>query len=457
MKMLKTSIAFAISSALLIGCSSDTDYVQPEEVKIATYNLSFDRATFQDLVTEMQIDPSVQATLVTDYLNNTIDASDRETAAKVIQIRNVAAVIQKNRPDVLMMAEFNNDGTGTDKSALEGFQKNYLSVAQSIEGAGGDANLEPISYPYFESYSTNTGLLNEFGFDLDNDGTPGTLPGDAWGFGFYHGQYAFALMSKYEIDTANTRTFQEFKWKDLEGATIPTITVCDDPSKFPTGMVCGDEWYTTAEWAEIRLSSKNHVDAPILIPTKDGTETVHLLMSHPTPPAFDVGKNIEQNAAEVDFWHQYIQNKSFIYDDSGKTGGLEQGKHFVMMGDQNLDPVDGDGISSVMLNLHNDSLVNQEVTNGSLYPTSDGAAEYAADKPLQHPQPSRITSNFGLAVDYALPSATMNIVDSGVYWPATNEDGRTLIFDSRIPDSNGDSKEISSDHRMVWIKADFSN
>ncbi len=96
MKLLKTSIAFAISSALLIGCSSDTDYVQPEEVKIATYNLSFDRATFEDLVTEMQIEPSAQTKLVSDYLDNTIDAADKETAAKVIQIRNVAAVIQKN-------------------------------------------------------------------------------------------------------------------------------------------------------------------------------------------------------------------------------------------------------------------------------------------------------------------------------------------------------------------------
>ena len=92
--MLKTSIAFAIFSALLIGCSSDTDYVQPEEVKIATYNLSFDRATFQDLVTEMQIEPSVQAVLVSDYLNNTISTANKETAAKVIQIRNVAAASQ---------------------------------------------------------------------------------------------------------------------------------------------------------------------------------------------------------------------------------------------------------------------------------------------------------------------------------------------------------------------------
>ncbi len=63
-------------------------------------------------------------------------------------------------------------------------------------------------------------------------------------------------MSKYKIDTDNTRTFQEFKWKDMEGAKIPTITLCDDPSKFPEGMDCGDDWYTAEEWEQIRLSSK---------------------------------------------------------------------------------------------------------------------------------------------------------------------------------------------------------
>ncbi|MCV5389083.1 hypothetical protein OFC62_30645, partial [Escherichia coli] len=105
------------------------------------------------------------------YLDGSIAAEDKTTAEKVIQIRNVAAIIQKNRPDVLMMAEYNNDGTGEDKAALEGFQKNYLSVAQSLDGAGGEANLEPIEYPYAESYSTNTGLLSDF--DLDNNGTAG--------------------------------------------------------------------------------------------------------------------------------------------------------------------------------------------------------------------------------------------------------------------------------------------
>lgn len=309
MKTIKTSIALLVGAALLSGCNDDTEYVnvQPKEVKIATYNLSFDRATFEALVSEMQIEPAQQTVLVTAYLDGSIAAEDKTTAEKVIQIRNVAAIIQKNRPDVLMMAEYNNDGTGENKAALEGFQKNYLSVAQSINGAGGEANLEPIEYPYAESYSTNTGLLSEF--DLDNNGTAGQMPGDAWGFGMYHGQYAFALMSKYKIDTANTRTFQAFKWKDMEGAKIPTITICDGSQKIPDGMKCGDEWYSAEEWDQVRLSSKNHVDAPIIIPTRNGEEVVHLLMSHPTPPVFDPGKNKAQNAAEVEFWHHYIQGK----------------------------------------------------------------------------------------------------------------------------------------------------
>lgn len=352
-----------------------------------------------------------------------------------------------------MMAEYNNDGTGENKDALAGFQTNYLSVAQSLDGAGGIANLSAISYPFFESYATNTGLVSDL--DLDNDGQKGQLLGDAWGFGFYHGQYAFALMSKYEIDTDNTRTFQEFKWKDLQGAEIPTITNCNDPyNPIPDGMACGDNWYTAAEWEEIRLSSKNHVDDPIIIPTENGNEVVHLLMSHPTPPVFDTGKNKEQNAAEVEFWHQYVKGQEFFYDDNNTTGGLSTDAHFVIMGDLNLDPVAGDGISSVMQTLHNDPLLNQNVMNGNLYPTSTGAVEHAADEGKVHPSPERITSTFGLGVDYAMPSATLNVIDTGVYWSATGEEGRKLFNDDRIG-KYGNGKDVSSDHRMIWVKAQF--
>ena len=447
--MIKSSLALLVSALLLTGCQDSSESTQEStSIKIATYNLSFDRDSFETLLSEMQIEPEKQNALVRGYFDNTISSNDRSLAEKVIQIRNVAAIIQKNRPDVLMMAEFNNDGTGENKAALEGFQRNYLSVAQSLDGAGKSANLSPITYPYFESYSTNTGLNSQL--DLNNDGIIGKLPGDSWGFGRYHGQYAFALLSRYKIDSDRTRTFQTFKWKDMKGEGIPTITVCDGSISLPQGMSCGDNWYNDEEWQQIRLSSKNHVDAPIVIPTEGGNETVHLLMSHPTPPVFDSGKNKQQNGAEVAFWHHYIRGENYFYDDNGLKGGLESGAKFVIMGDQNLDPLAGDGFSEIMQELHNDPLVNQHVMNGSLYPNSLGADEHAADSSSSHPRPDRLTSTFGLGVDYAIPSANLKVVQSGVYWPASYQQGYPLVNDQRLGEQ-GNGKKVSSDHRLFWI------
>ncbi|EDM56228.1 alanine dehydrogenase [Vibrio parahaemolyticus AQ3810] len=58
------------------------------------------------------------------------------------------------------------------------------------------------------------------------------------------------------------------------------------------------------------------------------------------------------------------------------------------------------------------------------------------------------------ATTHALPSANLNVVDSGVYWSASYEEGRKLFNDSRIG-KYGNGKDVSSDHRMIWIKAQF--
>ena len=57
------------------------------------------------------------------WLADLLIGDAKTTAEKVIQIRNVAAIIQNNRPDVLLMAEYNNDGVGENKTALDGFQQ----------------------------------------------------------------------------------------------------------------------------------------------------------------------------------------------------------------------------------------------------------------------------------------------------------------------------------------------
>ncbi len=57
----------------------------------------------------------------------------------------------------------------------------------------------------------------------------------------------------------------------------------------------------------------------------------------------------------------------------------------------------------------------------------------------------------------SIPSANLNVVNTGVYWSASYEEGRILFNDARISDdgADGDGKSVSSDHRMVWIKAQF--
>ncbi len=69
----------------------------------------------------------------------------------------------------------------------------------------------------------------------------------------------------------------------------------DDP-----GNRKAHDWYTPAELAVLPLSSKNHWDVPVRV----GKRTVHLLISHPTPPAFDgpEDRNGLRNHDEIRFW-----------------------------------------------------------------------------------------------------------------------------------------------------------
>lgn len=462
MNFIKTAVAIAISITLLAGCNNQTmsnNPVKPTSdsthVRFATYNLSFDRSSFEELVAEMNLSATKQDELMTKWFEDTLTEDELILTENIIQIRNVAAIIQTERPAVLMMAEFNNDGMGENQDAIKGFRLNYLAVPQNGLGTTSEKKkmLEPIQFAYFENFSTNTGLLSEF--DLNRDGTI-ARPSDAWGYGIYHGQYAFGLLSQYPIDTDNIRTFQTFKWQDMPGETNPTITNCKDKNKpIPEGMACGDKWYTAEAWAQKPLSSKNHVDVPILIPTNNGEKVVHLLLSHPTPPVFDTltQNNKRLNRAEIQFWSDYVSNADYIYDDTGVKGGLSLDASFIVMGDLNADPESGDGLLDSIQNLIHHERVNILATDGIYAPNSLGASKCVTLSDCSDSTVlNRITSTFGLRVDYAIPSSDLNITGSGVFWPASFEDGYMLMNDKRVGD-RGNGKDISSDHRLVWIEA----
>nr|WP_242033575.1 endonuclease/exonuclease/phosphatase family protein [Phormidium sp. FACHB-592] len=141
------------------------------------------------------------------------------------QVKAVAETIQRVNPDVLLINEFDYV-TANPLQPVQLLQQNYLSVSQN--GA------TPVEYPYAYIAPSNTGVAS--GFDLNNNGAAVTTPGapgygdDAYGFGNFPGQFGMLLLSKYPIDTANVRTFQNFRWRDLPGNLLTNDPTVDKPA-----------------------------------------------------------------------------------------------------------------------------------------------------------------------------------------------------------------------------------
>ncbi|WP_414579155.1 phytase [Anabaena sp. CCY 9402-a] len=342
-----------------------------------------------------------------------------------VQAKAIAEIIQRNNPDVLLINEFDYVA-GNPLEPVQLFQQNYLSVSQN--GA------TPVNYLYIYIAPSNTGIAS--GFDLDNNGSVGG-GNDAFGFGIFPGQFGMLLLSKYPIDTANIRTFQNFLWKDMPDSLLPTIKTPDADTS----------WYSPEEQAILRLSSKSHWDIPIQV----NGETIHVLASHPTPPVFDGAedRNGKRNHDEIRFWADYITTDKggYIYDDAGNTGGLAAGSSFVIMGDQNADPFDGDSFDNAILQL----LQNPNINTNSI-PTSPGAPQQAAlqggANANHQGNPYFDTADFAdgtpgnLRADYVLPSADLQITNSAVFWPVNTDPEFAAVGTFPFP---------SSDHRLVWV------
>ncbi|MFC3715944.1 endonuclease/exonuclease/phosphatase family protein [Luteimonas soli] len=336
--------------------------------------------------------------------------------------RRIATVLQRVRPDIVLINEFDYDAA---HRAADLFQHGYLERAQP---GGGD----PLRYPHRYLAPVNTGVPS--GLDLDGNGAVGgegrDRGNDAWGYGLHPGQYGMLVLSRYPIDAANARTFQLLKWSAMPGAARPI-----NPGT-------GAPYYPDATWAQLRLSSKSHWDVPIQTPAG----IVHLLASHPTPPVFDgpEDRNGARNADEIRLWREYISpgEKPWLCDDAGRCSGLGPDARFVIAGDLNNDPTDGDGRHEAIVELLEHPRVLRHAT-----PRSEGAVEagatYAAAGIKHRGAAAHATGDFGdrvgtLRLDYVLPSTGMRLVDSGVYWPASSDPASAPV--------------TASDHRLVWVE-----
>lgn len=370
------AVAMTVTTAFPAAAAPNRD-----DLRIATFNASLNRSAAGELVADLSAPDDPQA-------------------------REVAEVVQRVRPDVLLVNEFDYA-----PEAVDLFRDNYLEVGQN--GA------EPIEYPHAFIAPSNTGVPS--GFDLDNSGAVGG-PNDALAFGSFPGQYGMLVLSRFPLGEA--RTFRDFKWVDLPGNRIPA------------------GYYSPEEIAALPLSSKSHWDVPVQV----GRRTVHVLASHPTPPTFDgpEDRNGTRNADEILFWRHYVQpgpESRALYDDEGRRGGLRPGERFVIMGDQNSDPFDGDSRPGAAQQI----LTARRVIDPQ--PGSDGGAEAArlqGGPNLTHRGDPRVdTADFSepvpgnLRVDYVLPSRPLQVRGSGVFWPVAADPL------ARLNDA--------SDHHLVWV------
>jgi hypothetical protein len=242
------------------------------------------------------------------------------------------------------------------------------------------------------------------------------------------------VLSRFPIDRSAVRTFQKFLWREMPGAMLPNKPNEEAP------------FYDDGDLEVLRLSSKSFWDVPISIPAIGNNRpyALHLLCSHPTPPVFDgpEDRNGRRNHDEVRLIADYIDpSKSrYLVDDAGRKEGLTKEALFIIAGDLNADPIDGDSLPGTM-----DQLLKHPRVNNLFTPASAGG-KLATERKRNHVavgkgNPAYDTSSFddfqNLRIDYVLPSHGLTVTGGGIFWPAPGEPGCEAI--------------TASDHRLVWI------
>lgn len=299
----------------------------------------------------------------------------------------IAAVVQslvRLDADVILLTGIDYD---YGQSALTG-------LAGLLEQAGA-------SYPYAVALRPNTGIAT--GLDLDGNGRMGE-PRDAMAFGLFAGQAGMAVLSRRPILAEQIRDFSDLKWKDLPHANLPTDM-------------------TPAAREVQLLSTSGHYEIPIQLAAG---QSLRLLVWYATPPVFDgpEDRNGLRNHDETAFWLRLLE------------GGLSfpsPAAPFVILGQSNLDPNDGEGRRDAILDLLSHPALQDPKPRGTSLRQDQGqSGEAALDTALYQ------GGIGGLRVEVILPSADLKVSASGILWlPDGDPVAVTLTTASR--------------HHPVWV------
>jgi len=301
------------------------------------------------------------------------------------QIMAAVAVLARLRADVVVL-------TGID---YDYGQAAVTELAAALREAGAE-------YPYFMALRPNTGVPT--GLDLDGNGKTGESR-DAQGFGRFAGSSGMAVLSRFPL--GEPRDFSGLLWRDLPGADLP-------PDMTPAAR-------------EVQLlSTSGHYEVPV----RRGEEVLRLLVWYATPPVFDgpEDRNGRRNKDEALLWLRLME---------GALPWAAPEGPFVILGQSNLDPVDGDGLHGGMAALLASKAVQDVRPKGAVVRTDVG---HSGDAGLDTAFYAKGVG--GLRVDVLLPSAGLRVLASGVMWPDESDPfAATLAAASR--------------HRPVWADIDL--
>jgi hypothetical protein len=310
------------------------------------------------------------------------------TAAETLRIATWNAGLDRAGPGLLVkdLAKGDDPQTAAAVRVLVALQADVILLTSVDYDRGGVAlgllaeklAAAGLDYPHRLAFRPNTGM--QTGFDIDGNGRLGDAR-DAQGFGLFSGNAGMAVLSRLPLDEAAARDFSDFLWRDLPG------TLSGDAADLS---------------AVQRLATTGFWDVPVL--TDSGP--LHLLAWHATPPVFDgpEDRNGRRNHDEAAFWRLFLEGRLPMAPPEG---------WFVLLGDGNLDPADGDGLREGMMSL---------LTHPALQDPAPKGAQDRSD-PGQDGDPRLDTVLYadlgGLRLDYVLPAATLTVTRAGVLWPPT--------------------------------------
>ncbi len=326
--------------------------------------------------------------------------------------------------DVLRFATYNADLTAYGPGlVLQGLGKTknpqHLSVIQTIAALNADVLLLTaidydqqgrallaladrlaavgVVYPYRLALRPNTGVPT--GLDLDGNGQLNEAR-DAQGWGRFPGEGGMALLSRLPIGD-DVRDFSGFLWADLPGNLMPD-----------TGPARNVQ----------RLHTTGAYDVPIKLP---GGQVLRVLAYYASPPIFDgpEDRNGRRNHDETAFWLRLL---------AGDLPDARPQPPFVILGQSNLDPVDGDGRKTAIRTL----LAHPAVQD----PSPKGTPR--RQDPGQRGDPALDTALYdrigGLRVEVVLPSSDLTVQGAGVLWPDANDPMAKVLA-------------TASRHHPVWV------